>query len=164
MELDHRRLLGCCFSQSSCLKKAEVHLALAQSIAALLRLLIQIRGKDPSDYKFEREEKRIHQYQKKVRKALAEHEIKKRTLEVDVAALNRFISASLPELSAEQRNKLKSVEESGKQRKGEPVEGKRKRKRKGEQKKVAGHREAALAFLQESFGAIEPKDNLKSDS
>lgn len=155
------------FLQRSCLEKAEVHLALAQSITALLNLLIKIRGKDPSDYKFDKEEKRILQYEKKVRKALAEHETKKRTLEVDVAALNRFISASLPELSAEKRRKLRSVEHHSKKNKDEsPEEGsskKKKKRRKNEQNNNStDHKEAAIAFLQSSLGGIQPKGDPNS--
>ena len=81
-----------------------------------------------------------------MRKVAAEHELQhsRRSLEVNVAAVNRFINNAIPELSAQQREALK---EAGSQPKEagsrEPAGG-----------REPSSRDAALSFLDEAMADI----------
>lgn len=132
----------------------------------MFNLFLKARGVNPEDHAARKEEERLKQYSKKVRKALAEQELAEssRTLEVDVAALSRFISAAVPDLAADQKKELKGVGMKGKaQRKQERADlknGKLRKKRKGGADD--GHKEAALAFLEETLAEVRPKSTSKS--
>ena len=129
-------------------QRAEVHQTLAQAAAALFRLYLKSRGVEPEDHVFRKESPRLKQYQRKVRKAVAEEELResKPGLEVDVGALSRFIAAAVPDLSAEQKRELKEV---GSKRNLDASADKKGRKRRKNEK-----RDVALEFLQETLGDI----------
>ncbi len=103
---------------------------------------------------------RLKQFGKKVKKAAAAKELKesKRSMEVDVGAINRFISHAVPDLSSQQKQALAvagaaaAMEPKGgraQQQGGSSSAGKGKRK--GD-----NSRDAALAFLDEVMADIQP--------
>ena len=115
---------------------------------------------DPSDHPFNKEYERLKQYNKKVRKVAAEEEIKRNrpTLEVDVAAMTRFIAAAVPDLNAEQREELKEVRKKDKtQRMQEREErtAEKRRKTSGARDRKKDPKDAALAFLHETLGEVK---------
>ena len=145
-----------------------MYTTLSQAAAALFTLYLKTKGIDPEDHTVKKEQGRLKQYNKKVRKLAAEVELKKsnRILEIDVAAMSRFIAAAVPDLSAQQKLELKKVGEQDKNKKKE-------QKRKQEQgapagdfssKKVKkssasgalGHKDAALKFLHEALDEVKP--------
>ncbi|PSC67180.1 nuclear nucleic acid-binding C1D [Micractinium conductrix] len=93
------------------LERAQAQLALAQATAALFRLYLLASGVDADEHETSSEKKRLVIYSKKVRRALSEQELgqAKRSLEVNVAAVNRFISAAVPDLSSDQKAALKAA-------------------------------------------------------
>jgi len=144
---------------------------LSQAAASLFKLYLQTKGIDPEDHSFKKEEGRLKQYKKKVRKLAAEEEIKKsnRTLEVDVAAMSRVIAAAVPDLSSQQKKELKKIEKEGnskkKERKRRQDQGAEEGERKGgSSKKVkkstggssVGHKDAALKFLHDALDDVKP--------
>jgi len=94
---------------------------LSQAAASLFKLYLKTKGVDPEDHSFKKEEGRLKQYKKKVEKFAAEVELKKsnRALEVDVAAMSRFIAAVVPDVSAQQKKELKKIEKEASSKKKE---------------------------------------------
>jgi exosome complex protein LRP1 len=74
-------------------------------------------------------------------------------LQVDVAAVSRFIAAAMPDLSAEQKQALKraGAAAGGAGAQQQPRSVREKGPRGGE-----GHKDAALAFLQEALAEVDP--------
>ncbi len=154
------------------MQRAQMYNTLSQAAAALFTLYQKTKGIDPTDDSFKKEQGRLKIYNKKVRKLAAEVELKKsnRTLEVDVAAMSRFIAAAVPDLSAQQKEELKKVGKEGNSKKKEQ---KRRQDQGAEAEKTAGgsskkvktsgagrasvgHKDAALAFLHDALGEVKP--------
>lgn len=135
-------------------QRAEVHQTLAQAVAALFRLYLKCQGIEPADHAFRKEGPRLKQYQRKVRKAVAEEELResKPSLEVDVGALSRFIAAAVPDLSAEQKRELKEVGTKNRLDTSGGTADKQGRKR--QRKRAGDEKDTALDFLQETLGNV----------
>lgn len=118
-----------------------------------------------------KEEGRLKQYNKKVGKLAAEVELKKsnRTLEVDVAAMSRFIAAAVPDLSVQQKDELKKIGKEGNSKKKEQKRGQdqgaveekaaggsSKKNKKSTGGSSVGHKDAALKFLHDALGEVKP--------
>jgi uncharacterized protein YoxC len=141
---------------------------LSDAAATLFTLYLKTKGVDPADHSFQKEQGRLKQYHKKVRKLAAEVEIKKsnRTLEVDVAAMSRFIAAAVPDLNAQQKEDLKNVGNKGKKREGkiskqEAAGGLSKRLKKSNgggdgSSRAVSHKDAALQFLHDALDEVKP--------
>jgi hypothetical protein len=121
-------------------------------------MYLKTKGIDPTDHAFNKEEGRLKQYNKKVRKLAAEAEIRKskRTLEVDVASMSRFIAATVPDLSVQQKEALKKV---GKEANSKKKDQKRIQEEQGiggsmSAKKVK-KKDAALAFLHDALDEVK---------
>ena len=132
---------------------------------------MKARGVDPADHPIAKEQERLRQYQRKVRKATTAEELRrsKPTLVVDVAAMSRFIAAAVPDLNAAQREELRAAGTKSKERKhrerdgAEPSSGEKKRKKKRHETAAAGAggsaKEAAMAFLEEAMAVVrQPQD------
>ena len=65
----------------------------------------------PQALTFDAVQKRVSLYLSKIDQAANKQELQnaKQTLEIDVGAANRFITSAIPELTVEQRQKLKEV-------------------------------------------------------
>jgi exosome complex protein LRP1 len=144
---------------------------LSQAAALLFTLYLKTKGIDPEDHPFKKEEGRLKQYKKKVRKLAAELEINEsnRTLEVDVAAMSRFIAAAVPDFSSQQKKELKKIGEEGDSKKKD----RKKRHDRGEDKEAkavgdsskkvkkstrggsVGHKDAALNFLHDALSDVK---------
>lgn len=98
-------------------------------------------------------QKRLAQFAKKVAKAAADKELResRRSLEVDVVAMSRFIAAALPDLSAAQRLSLKSAKsgQAAKRTAGGGAGGASGGVRRP--KSGAPHKDEAAAFLEETL-------------
>ncbi|KAL4421998.1 hypothetical protein ABPG77_005428 [Micractinium sp. CCAP 211/92] len=139
------------------LERAQAQLALAQATAALFQLLLRANGVDPSDHESRKEQERLAQYGKKVRRAAAEKELResRRSLEVNVAAVNRFISAAVPELTQEQRAALKAAgQAAGAAAAGQAAGGRKRQEREGGTSEAADAEGAAAAFLEEAMAEL----------
>ncbi|KAL4440306.1 hypothetical protein ABPG75_003307 [Micractinium tetrahymenae] len=140
------------------LECAQAQLALAQATAALFQLYLRASGVDPADHESRKEQERLAQYGKKVRKAAAEKELResRRSLEVNVAAVNRFITAAVPDLTQGQKAALKAA--------GQPAGGATTGVRKRRQQEGGGGAAAvgeggdaegaAAAFLEETMAEL----------
>ncbi|GAB4814187.1 hypothetical protein N2152v2_001233 [Parachlorella kessleri] len=162
---------------------AQVYLALAQTLHSLLGLYLKACGVAPEDHDTAKEKERLEAYRRKVNKVVAEKELSesRRSLEVNVAALNRVITHAVPDLSAGQKQALRS-QQAGKraapaaaavgegaarnaglqiqagvaqvEQDGEGVGGVESRK-KARRGGGEGPRDEALAFLEEAFAEVK---------
>lgn len=140
-------------------ERAHAQLALAHATAALYQLFLKASGVDPADHEFHKEQERLKQYTKKVRKVAAEKELRetKRSMEVNVSAVNRFISAAVPNLTREQKAALATAGQAA----AAAANAKRKRApgaggdngNGGAGQDAEG---AAAAFLQETMAELQP--------
>ncbi|KAG7670490.1 hypothetical protein Ndes2437A_g05019 [Nannochloris sp. 'desiccata'] len=153
------------------LQRAQMYNTLSQAAASLFKLYLKTKGVDPEDHSFMKEEGRLKQYNKKVGKLAAEVELKKsnRTLEVDVAAMSRFIAAAVPDLSVQQKDELKKIGKEGNSKKKEQKRGQdqgaveekaaggsSKKNKKSTGGSSVGHKDAALKFLHDALGEVKP--------
>lgn len=142
-------------------QRAQVYTTLAQAAASLFSLYLKAKGVDPADHPFNKEHDRLKQYNKKVRKIAAVEELNRNrpTLEVDVAAMSRFIAAAVPDLNAAQREELKQVGKKDKAQREQEREERaaaKRRKKSGGGGNNANSSDAALAFLHETLGEVKP--------
>ncbi len=145
--------------------RAQVYGGLASATMSLFSMFLAARGTDPGASEFlKKEGHRFRQYDRKIRKVAAAEELERsnRPLEVDVAAMSRFIAAAAP-LSGTQREELRRVGAEAAQKKekkkrvveeGEIVthDGK---KRKGGKKGETSAEDAAMAFLKDALGEVK---------
>ena len=171
--------------QFSGVERAQIYNNLARSAATLFNMYLQTKGVDTEDHSFRKEQVRLKQYHKKVRKLAAEEELKnsRPTLELDVAAMSRFISAALPNLTLQQREELKEAGRKEKvdkqqqqqqqqrdQEKDEAAEVEKERKKSirdggigissvgggiTKKKRRDSHKDDALAFLHETLAEVK---------
>ena len=107
------------------LQQSQLQLCLAQTINVLFHLLLKASGKDSSDHPLQKELDRLKQYKKKVDRDIAEQELRhsRPTISLNIAAANRFIDHAIPDLTQEQRGRLreqnreKRVQEQGPRKK-----------------------------------------------
>uniref|UniRef100_A0A7S1X4P4 Nuclear nucleic acid-binding protein C1D n=1 Tax=Tetraselmis chuii TaxID=63592 RepID=A0A7S1X4P4_9CHLO len=97
--------------QLDSLEAVQVQLGLAQSVHALFKMYLLSVGINPADHPVNHEAERLAQYSKRVAAATAAKELagSKRSLALNIGAANRFIEHAIPELSQEQKQKLREV-------------------------------------------------------
>lgn len=128
------------------LDRAQALVGLGQLVGALFVLHNKATGSQPSE-QLQKEQERIKLYSKKVSKAISADELRKArpTVTLDIAAANRFIDHSIPDLTKEQRQKLKEATDNLKRKAEEDDSAP---KKKGSQKGGKHAKDAALEFLQ----------------
>lgn len=141
-----------------------MHGGLASAAASLFSMFLATRGTAPASSEFlKKEGHRLRQYDRKVRKvaAAAELDASRRSLEVDVAAMSRFIAAAAP-LSGDQREELRRVGAEAEERKEKKrVAAGDGGERDGKKRKSSGKKgdpsagDAALAFLKDALGEVK---------
>jgi exosome complex protein LRP1 len=95
------------------LDRARLHLAQASAVAALYGLLLKAGGRDAAaDGGASREGERLAAYTRKVKRAAGA--IERPSVTLDIAAASRFIDHAIPDLSAEQREALRSAGQAAK--------------------------------------------------
>lgn len=154
------------------LDRAQLQVALAAAINVLQLLQARVAGRTPAEA-LRKEGERVQQYVKKVSKAVAAEELKalRPSYSLDVAAANRFIDHAIPDLTDEQRQRLRQASEASAAKRKQPAApaaaeagaaaGGSGKKRKQQQQQQRPVRDEALAFLaqiqQEVFSAPPPQ-------
>lgn len=151
-------------SQFDATARAQIYGGLASAAHSLFSMFLAARGSDPAASEFlKKEGHRLRQYDRKIRKVAAAEELNRsgRSLEVDVAAMSRFIAAAAP-LSGDQKEELRRVgaeaaEKKKKKRSAEEADGGKHsgKKRKSGKKGDASADDAALAFLKDALGEVK---------
>ncbi|CAG9464394.1 unnamed protein product [Pedinophyceae sp. YPF-701] len=101
------------------LDRAAVHLASARTINVLHMMYLRTVGRNPSEnHAVQGDERRIVQKERALNKArTASAHPGAPPARLDVAAANRFVTHALPDITAEQRRKLKEAEQRAKREK-----------------------------------------------
>mmetsp|Transcript_37758 Transcript_37758/g.52434 ORF Transcript_37758/g.52434 Transcript_37758/m.52434 type:complete len:218 (+) Transcript_37758:157-810(+) len=95
-------------SQLKPLERAQMHVTLAYAASALFTMYLKTQGVPLNDHPVNSELERVQRYIKKVERAI-DGESGARPLSVDVDATNRFITHAIPDLTPDQRKKLKEL-------------------------------------------------------
>mmetsp|Transcript_23506 Transcript_23506/g.39385 ORF Transcript_23506/g.39385 Transcript_23506/m.39385 type:complete len:193 (+) Transcript_23506:236-814(+) len=129
-------------SQLKPLERAELHVTLAFAANALFGMYLKTQGVPMAEHPVKRELDRVQMYQQKVERAKFTERPRTGALNVDAA--NRFITHSIPDLSADQKKRLREINQR-ERTKSQDQDAKAKTPR---QKSITA-KEAANAFLEE---------------
>eukprot|EP00890_Picochlorum_soloecismus_P002034 jgi/Picsp_1/2831/NSC_01057-R1_sas10 utp3 c1d family protein len=99
--------------EMSPLDAAMMYHTLGELVIGLCSLAYACEGIDASSTQLVKEKTRLEAYHKKINKAISAKELQnsKKTLELDISAANRFISAAIPHLSNDEKAKLRNNSE-----------------------------------------------------
>lgn len=144
---------------NSDIDRAKCYLMMARHIHEAMILYSQASGKEPPA-SLTKDKEKLEVFARKVAKAESAEILKKGRPEhlgrIDIAAANRFISNSIPELTSEQKNRLRDISTSIKKAtegQGAGIKekaksgGKRKKVQEDDDEKADPQKKAALDFL-----------------
>lgn len=98
------------------LELAKAHVTLAKAVVLLAQLRLRLRGEVMEDsHPLQQEQKRLERYDNKVRRAVNDDTLARTRpgTELNVAAANRFIAQAIPDLTPEQRQRLREQRGGG---------------------------------------------------
>jgi len=125
-------------SQLKPLERAELHVTLAAAANTLFRMYLKTQGVPLDAHPVNRELERVQMYLDKVERA--KNTAGPRTAALNVDAANRFITHAIPDLSADQKKRLREVNQRERSKASEKSASKK-------PKRVSA-KEAANAFLE----------------
>ncbi|GBG60556.1 hypothetical protein CBR_g8579 [Chara braunii] len=120
------------------LRRATVHVTLAQAVNVLFCFLLKARGIAMEDSIAKKEMERVRLYAKKVEAAVDKINHPKPTMMLDLAATNRFIESAIPDLTAEQRRKVRDLANQHRESRKRQAEG---REEEGDEEGEGGEKE-----------------------
>mmetsp|Transcript_25263 Transcript_25263/g.47770 ORF Transcript_25263/g.47770 Transcript_25263/m.47770 type:complete len:198 (+) Transcript_25263:3-596(+) len=94
-------------AQLTPLERAEMHVTLAYAANALFTMYLKTQGVKVEDHPVKREMERVQLYLSKVDRASNPNTTP--TSSLNVAAVNRFITHSVPDLTTDQKSKLRAI-------------------------------------------------------
>lgn len=157
-------------AQLTPLERVKVNLALAQSVVTLYQLHRRLDAAALDKHPIQKELERLAAYERKVKKAVAADDLARLRpgTSLNIAAANRFIDAAIPDLSAEQKQALRTL---GKQQQADAAAGQdaapasaaagggRKRQRAEQQQQQ--QRDAGSASEEEVADGVDAKQQLQ---
>ncbi|KAK9808690.1 hypothetical protein WJX72_001998 [[Myrmecia] bisecta] len=142
------------------LERAQLHMRLSEALLVLFHLYLRAHGQQPADQPTAKEAERLELYKRKVQKVVSEKELQESrpTVQLNVAAANRFINSAIPDLTPAQRKALrepaqrKALREAGVQQKAKQQQAPASQ---SAPKRKADSRSEADAFLEETLAGIQ---------
>ncbi|KAJ7294550.1 hypothetical protein O6H91_Y251100 [Diphasiastrum complanatum] len=133
--------------------RASAFLSLSKSVNTLFSVFLRTTGESPNDHPAKTEVERVELYEDKVERAIYRSKTPSRpTSSLNIAAANRFIEHSIPDLTTDQRKRVREVsqEKSRRLRLEDKSDGRSRKSPKRDKKDGESVAQAAAAFLAEA--------------